>query len=84
MTENLEYLYQKLSLIKQEEDVIQIDTQDMLYFTCKTESSLVLKLLTNKPYNKVALWHTMKKVWNLGLPPKFWDMGRHACGTFKL
>lgn len=72
----LEFLYQKLTLTDQKDDTVQMDGQQFGDMAIQMGRCLVLRLLTNKPYNIKVFWHTMRRVWRLTQPLKFWDLGR--------
>lgn len=51
-----------------------MDGQPFGDMAVRTGRCLVLLLLTDKPYNIQAFWHTMRRAWKLTQPLKFQDL----------
>lgn len=77
MVDNLEVLYQKLSLTEQEEEEIHADVQKLEDAVVRNGKCLVLRLLSEISYNKEAFKQTMRKAWRPVIQMKFRDLGAH-------
>lgn len=75
MDDSIEDLYKRLMLTDLEEELIFLDAQDRGPQVWKSKNGFLVRLLTEKPYNREAFWFTMKRAWKLVHPIKFRDLG---------
>lgn len=68
-------IYEKLSAIDLENEVIVVDTGQLEGVLSRGVNCLVVKLLSRRPFNWIALKTTMKKVWRPTRSLRFHELG---------
>ncbi|XP_035547259.1 uncharacterized protein LOC118348856 [Juglans regia] len=75
MADDLEFLYQHLSLSEKEKGEIHVESSLLESNITRGERCLVMSLLTDRYYNREALKNMMRKVWQPACKVPFKDLG---------